>query len=198
MSNWVSIAHQNEWLQCPFEWFSQSKIMIRITQYCHSSWVKTLILSVYVTKFTELFSLNVSVFTSQCQAELRRIWNRLCGGQMRMICQVRMTSTCILDSQWFFRWQIYHCEHAGTNSGDREPGWSHPDFTLTCLLAGSYLLLLYLIYGYDCLRLCWVSQTKTSIHLCIICCQPWFLQLSMVPTKHIQILDWKLNLQFSV
>ena len=55
----VSISHQNEWLQCLFEWFSG----VKITQYCHSSWVKTLIWSMYVTKFTALFALNLNVFT---------------------------------------------------------------------------------------------------------------------------------------
>ena len=62
--NWVSVSHQNEWLQCRFEWFSQTRILVKITHYCHSSGVKTLILSVHVTKSTEAFSLNLSVFTS--------------------------------------------------------------------------------------------------------------------------------------
>ena len=62
--DWVSFSHQNEWLQCRFEWFSQTRILVKITHYCHSSGVKTLILSVHVTKFTEAFSLNLSVFTS--------------------------------------------------------------------------------------------------------------------------------------
>ena len=76
--NWVSVSHQNEWLRCRFEWFSQTRIMVKITQYCHSFWVKTLILSINVTNFIEPVSLNRSVFTSHSglmkPRSMRRVW----------------------------------------------------------------------------------------------------------------------------